>query len=99
LQRITHSRSHYYLCHIVVESLQALELRKPINGASIFNANAEELVQNLDLLSHEVVRWKRNNNGIEVRDSPRAYLRVLIVDIFFEGLYDVYEGELSGLKL
>ena len=99
MQRGTHSRSYYYLRHLVVESFQALQLCETLDCPSIFDAVAKKLVQDLYLLSCKIVGWEGTDDRCKVRDSSSAYLGVFIVDVFADRLYDVYEGDLAVLKL
>jgi hypothetical protein len=54
----THSRSHNYLSHVIVESFKPLEHGQPFDCSSILDTIAKELAKDLNLLPSEVIMWK-----------------------------------------
>ena len=93
-----HSRSHHCLSHAGSESIKALERRQALNCSPIFNAIAQELTQDFDLLPGEELGRKGGYDSDKVRHGSGADLLVFIVDIHTQRLDKLDQGCLSSFE-
>src|SRR5216117_3348471 len=94
-----HSRSYRHLSHLFVKAVKALELIQAYDSPAIFDPVAVEIRQDLNLLPGEKLRRQRLDDGCQIRNSFPPNNPVFIINVFPQGLNNIYQGRLFGLEL